>query len=88
MQLSIGKNLWSFETTNSRLDLRVPFVRIGKFEDGEGGYEIKFQIDISTYIGYTTYDYGNSFTFMILGFGIDYWWTNCLGAVEEDDDDI
>lgn len=86
MQISIGKNLFSVDKTISRLDVRIPFIRIGKFDDGEGGYEIKFQIDISTYIGYTTYDYGNSFTCMILGFGFDYWWTDKLNAdIEEDD---
>lgn len=86
MQINIGKNLWSFESANSKLDLRIPFIRIGKYSTHEGDVEYKFQIDITTFIGHSRYDYGNTFTFMILGFGIDYWWTNCLGTIEEDED--
>ena len=84
MQISIGKNLFSVDKGICKLDIRIPFVRIGKFDDGEGGFDIKFHVDLSTYIGYTSYDYGNSFTFMVLGFGIDYWWTDKLNVTDED----
>lgn len=87
MQISIGKTLFSIDKTVSKFDIRIPFIRIGKFDDGEGGFELKFQVDVSTYIGYTTYDYGNSITFMILGFGFDYWWTDKLNVSEEDEQD-
>jgi hypothetical protein len=90
MQISIGKDLFSIEKSNSRLDIRIPFLRFGKYADNDGGIEYKFHFDATTFIGGSSYDYGNTFTFMILGFGFDYWWTNALGAieeVEEDDDD-
>jgi len=84
MKISIGKVLFTIDKGISKLDFRIPFIRIGKFDDGEGGYDCKFHVDLTTYIGYTVYDYGNSFTFMILGFGIDYWWTDKLEACEEE----
>lgn len=87
MQISIGKNLFSVDRSISKLDIRIPFIRIGKFDDGEGGYDCKFHVDLTTYIGYTIYDYGSSITFMILGFGFDYWWTDKLDASIEDDED-
>ena len=81
----MGKNLFSIDKSTSKLDIRIPFIRIGKFDDGEGGFELKFHVDLTTYIGYTSYDYGNSFTCMLLGFGLDYWWTDKLDVVEDDD---
>jgi hypothetical protein len=86
MQISIGKNLFSIEKANSRLDIRIPFLRFGKYCDNEGGIEYKFHFDVTTFIGGSSYDYGNTFTFMILGFGFDYWWTDKLEAIEEEDD--
>ncbi|NBW58386.1 hypothetical protein EBR43_11560 [bacterium] len=85
MQISIGKNLLSIDRGTSKLDIRIPFIRIGKFNDGDGGYDVKFQVDITTYIGYTDYDYGNSITFMVFGFGFDYWWSDKLEVTEDDD---
>lgn len=86
MQISIGKNLFSIDRGTSKLDIRIPFIRLGKFEDGEGGYDLKLHIDVTTYLGYTAYDYGNSITCMVLGFGFDYWWTDKLDVIEDDDD--
>jgi len=90
MQISIGKSILSFKQLNSNLDIRIPFIRIGKYVDEEGGVDYKIHLDFTTHIGYSSYDFGNSITFMILGFGIDYWWTNALEVideVEEDDED-
>ena len=86
MQISIGKNLFSIENTNSRLDIRIPFLRFGKYSDSEGGVEYKFHFDVTTFIGGSSYDYGNTFTFMILGFGFDYWWTNKFEVDAEEED--
>jgi len=86
MQISIGKNLFSIERSNSRLDIRIPFLRFGKYADNDGGVEYKFHFDATTFIGGSSYDYGNTFTFMILGFGFDYWWTDKLETIEEEDD--
>jgi hypothetical protein len=86
MQISIGKNLFSIEKSNSRLDIRIPFLRFGKYSDNEGGVEYKFHFDVTTFIGGSSYDYGNTFTFMILGFGFDYWWTNKFEVDAEDED--
>lgn len=86
MQISIGKNLFSIEKSNSRLDIRIPFLRFGKYADSDGGIEYKFHFDATTFIGGSNYDYGNTFTFMILGFGFDYWWTNKFEADTEDED--
>ena len=88
MQISIGKNLFSIEKSNSKLDIRIPFLRFGKFADGDGGVEYKFHFDMTTFIGGSSYDYGNTITFMILGFGFDYWWTDKFEVIEDDDDDI
>jgi hypothetical protein len=86
MQISIGKNLFSIERSNSRLDIRIPFLRFGKYSDNEGGVEYKFHFDATTFIGGSSYDYGNTFTFMILGFGFDYWWTNKFEVDAEEED--
>jgi hypothetical protein len=86
MQISIGKNLVSIERSNSRLDIRIPFLRFGKYSDNEGGVEYKFHFDVTTFIGGSSYDYGNTFTFMVLGFGFDYWWTNKFEVDAEDED--
>ncbi|NBP01570.1 MAG: hypothetical protein EBU90_15810 [Proteobacteria bacterium] len=86
MQIIIGKNLFRIDRGNSKLDIRIPFIRIGKFNDDEGGYDAKFHVDLTTYVGYTSYDYGNSVTFMVLGFGFDYWWTDKLDVIEDDSD--
>jgi hypothetical protein len=86
MQISIGKNLFSIEKSNSRLDIRIPFLRFGKYSDNEGGVEYKFHFDVTTFIGGSSYDYGNTFTFMILGFGFDYWWTNKFEVDAEEED--
>jgi hypothetical protein len=86
MQISIGKNLFSIEKSNSRLDIRIPFLRFGKYSDDNGGIEYKFHFDVTTFIGGSSYDYGNTFTFMILGFGFDYWWTNKFEVDTEDED--
>jgi len=86
MQISIGKNLFSIERAISRLDIRIPFLRFGKYSDNEGGVEYKFHFDATTFIGGSSYDYGNTFTFMILGFGFDYWWTNKFEVDAEEED--
>jgi hypothetical protein len=85
MQISIGKNLFSIEKANSRLDIRIPFLRFGNYSDGDGGIEYKFHLDVTTFIGVSSHAYGNTFTCIILGFGFDYWWTNKLEAIEEED---
>jgi len=86
MQISIGKNLLSIDRSNSRLDIRIPFLRLGKYTDDDGGVEYKLHFDATTFIGGSSYDYGNTLTFMILGFGFDYWWSNKFEVTEEDED--
>ena len=91
MQIKIGNKLFSIDETTSKLDFRIPFIRIGKFEDiNNGDVDFKIHIDITTHIGYSSYDYGNSFTFIVLGFGIDYWWTDklCIDLEEDIDEDV
>lgn len=86
MQIKIGSKLFTLDKSTSRLDIRIPYVRIGKFEDlTNGDIDYKIHLDFLTHIGYSSYDFGNSFTFIILGFGIDYWWTDKLIVEEEDE---
>ena len=55
---------------------------------GAGAVRTASVVFTITFIGGSSYDYGNTITFMILGFGFDYWWTDKFEVIEDDDDNI